>query len=100
MMQDIVIGAITGYKYDQIKYWINSLNRSGFSGLKVLVCYNVDRETTQKILDHGCEVVSLDQDAQGNAVYNKPNFSIVVERFYHYWHILKARVFPVDLRYV
>ena len=31
-MKDIVVGCITGYNFDKIKPWVNSLDRSGFTG--------------------------------------------------------------------
>ena len=40
-MKDIVIGCITGYSFDKIKYWVNSLDQSGFDGVKILLCYNI-----------------------------------------------------------
>ena len=36
--RDLVIGAITNYNWDQIKYWVNSLDRSGFSAAGVNPC--------------------------------------------------------------
>jgi hypothetical protein len=32
-MKDIVVGCITGYDFEKIKPWVNSLDRSGFDGL-------------------------------------------------------------------
>ena len=36
-MKDLIIGASTGYTWDTLKYWVNSINQSGFDGDKVLV---------------------------------------------------------------
>jgi hypothetical protein len=76
---DIVIGAITRYSYDQIKYWINSLNRSGFSGEKYLLCSGIDSNTTDQIQNAGITVALFDM---------KPHENIVVSRFWAYWNLL------------
>ena len=36
MKKDLVIGGIGGYEYHQIENWVNSLNKSGFDGDKIL----------------------------------------------------------------
>ena len=40
-MKDIVIGFITGYSFDKIEPWVNSLDRSGFEVTKAMICYNI-----------------------------------------------------------
>jgi hypothetical protein len=83
-MKDIVVGSITNYDYDRIKYWVNSLNRSGFDGLKVMLCYNIDFEVAQKLSEQGFTVFAFGRDEQKQQlVYNKPNFNICLERFGH-----------------
>ena len=49
-MNDIVIGSITGYDFDKIKQWVNSLDRSGFTGTKAMICYNVSYETVEELV--------------------------------------------------
>ena len=46
-MKDIVVGCITGYDFDKIKPWVNSLDRCGFDGTKAMVCYDVDYDTVE-----------------------------------------------------
>ena len=36
-MKDLIIGASTNYDWDKLKYWINSINESGFEGDKALI---------------------------------------------------------------
>jgi hypothetical protein len=35
-MKDIVVGCITGYDFEKIKPWVNSLDRCGFDGVKAM----------------------------------------------------------------
>jgi hypothetical protein len=86
-MKDLIIGVSDGYAWDKIKYWVNSINRSGFAGAKILIALNCGKETIQRLRDHGVEVVSPEIDDQGNAVYQSP-IPVHVERFFHIAHVL------------
>lgn len=90
IMQDLVIGAITNYNYDNIKHWANSLDRSGFSGIKAVVCYDVDIKLMETLENRGYLVFKSSGD--GN--------SIMVDRFYRYWLILNTLSTEYDIRYV
>jgi hypothetical protein len=95
-MKDLIIGASTGYTWDTLKYWVNSINQSGFDGDKVLVLMNCDRETTIKVADAGFTIIGFEQDAQGNLVYKHEGIPVHVERFIHiYEHLCRT-----DYRYV
>lgn len=76
---DIVIGAAIGYSYDKIKYWINSLNRSGFTGEKYLLCSKMSDSTLEAIKDAGIKVATFMQTDREN---------IVVIRFALYYYLL------------
>ena len=47
MKKDLVIGGIGGYEFHQIQNWVNSLNKSGFTGDKILISYGSTPEVTQ-----------------------------------------------------
>lgn len=61
-MKDCIIGGCYGYTYDQIKYWINSINRCGFEGDKVLILFQASDELAQRVADEGFEVLVHDID--------------------------------------
>jgi hypothetical protein len=99
--RDLVISAITGYTFKQIAPWVNSLDRSGFTGMKAVVCYNVDFATTQELLNRGYAILAFQKDPiTGNLTYPNPNFSVVVERFLHYWVMLNTTQNAEKIRYV
>lgn len=91
-MKDLIIGAITNYNFDAIRPWVNSLDRSGFTGDKAILCYNVDFATVNELLKRNYKVFAFNKDAQ-NQRFTFPmepsQFSIVVQRFFHMWHFLK-----------
>jgi len=88
-MKDVVIGCITGYTFDKIKPWVNSLDQCGFDGVKVMVCYNVSYETVEELVKRNYTVLALGKDEVNKQFYYKDQFSIVVERFLHMWYFLK-----------
>jgi hypothetical protein len=88
MKNDVVVGCITNYNFDQIRTWVNSLDQSGFSGDKVMICYNVHTTVADQLASRGYKVFAFEQNGS-NLVYNKPNFNIVVDRFLHLWLFFK-----------
>jgi hypothetical protein len=88
-MKDVVIGCITGYDFEKIKPWVNSLDRSGFDGVKAMVCYNVSYETVEELVKRNYTVLALNKDESNRKFVYKDEFSIVVERFLHMWYFLK-----------
>ena len=89
MKKDIVVGCITGYDFDKIKPWVNSLDRSGFDGTKAMVCYNVDFDTVDELVKRNYAILAFAKDDELKKFTYKENFSIVVERFLHLWFLLK-----------
>ena len=62
-MRDLIIGGCYNYNYDQIKYWINSINRSGFVGDKVLIVFDCDDLLASQIEQNQFKVVRLPFDS-------------------------------------
>jgi hypothetical protein len=100
-MKDLVIGAVSNYNFDQIKPWINSLEQSGFDGYKMLVCYNIDSDTSDALARRNIILGGLHVDDLGTFSAD-PAMSIVVNRFLHYWIFLRqlAPEMKKDIRYV
>ena len=88
-MKDIVVGFITGYDFDKIKPWVNSLDRSGFPGTKAMICYNVSYEVTEELVKRGYTVLGFKKNDEKKRLEYKENFSIMVDRFLHLWHFLR-----------
>lgn len=97
-MKDIVVGCITGYTFDKIKPWVNSLDRCGFDGVKAMICYNVDYATVEELVKRQYTVLAFGKSDEFKRFEYKENFSIVVERFLHMWYFLKK--FQGQYRYI
>jgi hypothetical protein len=94
-MKDLIVGCATNYDWSKLKYWINSINESGFTGDKFLILMNCDKETVQKVTDADFNIIAFNQDTNGNLTYESP-MMVHVERFYHIYNILKDN----EYRYV
>ena len=94
-MRDLIIGCSTNYDWSKLKYWVNSINKSGFEGDKVLILMNCDKDTVQKVTEAGFYIVGMKQDEEGNLTYSS-NMPVHTERFLHLYNFLKDR----DYRYV
>ena len=88
-MNDIVVGCITGYTFDKIKPWVNSLDTCGFNGTKAMICYNIDYETVDELVKRNYTILAFKKNDEKKRFEYKENFSIVVERFLHLWFLLK-----------
>ena len=87
-MKDLIIGCSTGYNWNVLRYWVNSINRSGFSGDRVMILMNCDRDTVQMIEDSGFKTLTFGRDANGNAVYKQSKLPVHVDRFLHIYDYL------------
>jgi hypothetical protein len=100
-MKDIVIGAVTNYSWDKIKFWVNSLEASGFDGLKVMICYNLDYGVVEELTKRGFTVFGFKQnEAEHRLEYSNPNFNICLDRFSHIWYFLNNLENKEQYRYV
>jgi hypothetical protein len=90
-MKDLVIGAITNYKWEDIEPFVVSLEQSGFDGYKCLLMYQGSCELIQKLEGRGWIIFAHEEDKEtGGVTYkNLPDFNICVDRFYHYWAFLQ-----------
>ena len=94
-MKDLIVGCSTNYDWSKLKYWINSINASGFEGDKVLILMNCDKNTTQKVIDAGFSVIAFGEDSEGNLTYES-QLAVHVERFIHIHKLLQSN----EYRYV
>tara|TARA_R110000772_G_scaffold99174_3_gene198923 strand:- start:35053 stop:35979 length:927 start_codon:yes stop_codon:yes gene_type:complete len=88
-MRNLIIGVINNYTYDKIEPWVVSLERTGYDGAKVLIAYNISKETTDRLEQKDITVFAFDKDLNGNCIYPEiSGFSLMVERFAHIWYFL------------
>lgn len=90
MHNDLIVGCVTGYEYDQIEPWLSSIKSSGFSGKVAIIAYNMTKETSDKLTENGVSFIfGVKQNEKGDMVYERPGFNICVERFAHQYFFLR-----------
>lgn len=100
-MKDIVIGAITNYDFDTIKPWVNSLDQSGFTGEKILFCYNISYDVAEELTKRNYTIFAFKRnDEERRLEYQKENFNICLDRFLHIWYFLNKLQNKEQYRYV
>lgn len=89
-MKDIIIGGASNYSWNELKYWINSIKKSGFDGDIVLCMTNVTKETIDILRSKDVKLFLYGTSkSDGSYVYEKKEVSHV-ERFAHIFHYLSS----------
>lgn len=99
-MKDIVVGCITNYSFDKIAPWVNSLERSGFDGLKVMICYNIGYDVVEELSKRGFTVFGFKRNDEARRLEYKPDFNICLERFSHIAYFFNKLENKEQYRYV
>jgi hypothetical protein len=90
--RDLVIGSISGYSFDDLQWWVNSLNRSGFSGDKVIIVYDASFDTVTRLSECGVRVATFAEDARKRRfhypVKGMRHEDVSIDRFYQLWRYL------------
>lgn len=88
MAKDLIIGAASGYTWDKLKYWVNSIRKTRFEGDVVLVGTDMKKETIDRLTKEGI-ILSLygKQNANGD-IESPKNNAPHVERFFYLWNYL------------
>jgi hypothetical protein len=87
---DMYIGCFERYGWDQIKYLVNSLDRSGFTGRKVMILLGADKATLEKLASKGWKAVPFGKrDAGGNYVREHVDLPVHVLRFFYISYLLE-----------
>jgi hypothetical protein len=81
MKKDLIIGCFTNYDWNKIKFWANSIDKSGFVGDKAMVIYNSDFATVNNLVKQKFMLYAFKQDNNRQMFFYPDQFVIVVQRF-------------------
>lgn len=83
-MKNLVIGGASNYDWNDLKYWVKSIKKTGFDGDIALVITNVSNDTIKRLTDenvklfiYGTKTETGFQSTGGGAPH--------VERFFYLW---------------
>lgn len=57
--KDLIIGAFTNYNYNQIKPWVESIDDSGFKGVKAMVVGNASEDTIGELIKRDFIIIKM-----------------------------------------
>ena len=90
MAKDLIIGGASGYNWDQLKYWVNSIKKTGFKGDVVIVATNMSADTVKKLVDNDVKVYAYGQRTEDGGIgKTENNIPPHVERFLFIWDYLR-----------
>jgi hypothetical protein len=107
MVKDLIIGVVDRYRWDDIKCWANSIEMSGFDGIKAVITYNMDGDTVRTLIDKGFSIIGAGQkDHDGGFSCDNKGRSIMIDRFFNIYEVLSrldnresiGRVIITDVR--
>jgi len=99
MVKDIIIGGASNYSWDHLKYWINSIKKSGFTGDVILVATNISKETIDMLTNKGIMLSLYGQKQEDGSFLSHSNGAPHVERMFYLWNTLN-QLDKNDYRYV
>lgn len=88
MKKDLIIGGASNYTWDQLKYWVNSIKRSGFTGDIVLCATNMTKATIDKLQSKGVILELYGKMQEDGSIKANSNGAPHVERFFYMWNWL------------
>lgn len=90
MAKDLIIGGAAGYNWDQLKYWVNSINKTGFKGDIVIVATDMSGETVKKLVENNVKVYAYGKRSEDGGIQKSANgIPPHVERFIFIWDYLR-----------
>ena len=87
MKQDLVLGAVGGYNWEQVQIWALSLRTSGYTGVAAVIVYDNNQEIINNLQTIGIQAIVL---PLRGTVFN--------QRFFDFHEVIRDSV--DNLRYV
>lgn len=88
MAKDIIIGGASNYSWEHLKYWVNSIAKSGFTGDVILIATNITKETIDKLSERGVKVSLYGKRQEDGSFKADSKGAPHVERFFYIWNTL------------
>ena len=90
MAKDLIIGGASNYNWNQLRYWVNSIKKTGFKGDIVLVATNMSADTVKKLVEEDVKVYAYgNRTEDGGIAKTENNIPPHVERFIFIWDFLR-----------
>lgn len=97
MEKNLIIGAFTGYNYAQLKPWVESIDESGFVGDKVVIVFETDQETVDKLVSKNFNVILANPDSLKQIPIHVARFFFIYDYLRENWEKYKF-VITTDMK--
>ena len=88
--KDLIIGCASNYSWDQMKYWVNSIQKSGFTGDIAIVGTNITKDTIHKLSEKGVLLSLYGNQQEDGSIKSHSNGAPHVERFFYIYNYLNT----------
>lgn len=95
--KNLIIGAMTGYNFTQIKPWVRSINNCGFKGDKIMIVFEAVQDTIDMLVEEDFKVI-LCGEKKANVYTYMSRLTVHLERFLHIYLYLSE--YWKDYKYV
>ncbi len=82
MAKNLIIGAFSGYNFNQLKPWVLSIDSCGFKGDKVMVVGDASTETREELIKCGFKLYDMPKI---NAPIHVARFWAIYDFLFHNW---------------
>ena len=79
MKKNLIIGAFSGYNYNQLKPWVESIDEIDFNGEKVMIVGETTPETKEKLISKNFTIIDM----------QRTNLPIHIARWHYVYDFLK-----------
>lgn len=88
MAKSLIIGGASNYGWNELKYLVNSIKKTGFDGDICLVATNITKETIERLVKEGVKLSLYGQEQPDGSYKAQSNGMPHVERFFYIWNTL------------
>ena len=98
MTKNLVIGFASNYEWKDLQYWVNSLQKTNYSGDIHIVSDNMKKETIEKLVSKNVQLSLYGKKNENGDFVAEQSIAPHVNRFFYIWNTLKK--LNTDYRYV
>lgn len=89
MRKNLVIGFASNYEWKDIRFWVNSLQKTGYSGDIHIVSDNMKRETIEKLSSKNVKLSLYGKQNENGDFVAEQSIAPHVNRFFYIWNAIK-----------
>ena len=89
MTKNLVIGFASNYEWKDLQYWVNSLQKTGYSGDINIVSDNMKRETIEKLSSKNVKLSLYGKQNENGDFVAEQSIAPHVNRFFYIWNAIK-----------